>query len=57
MHFKLVILLAFCALLSTAQEPEIIDFTYTQLLEEANYIGRPKDTILIAPDTKQLEKY
>lgn len=57
MHFKSILLLALLITLTLAQQPEIIDFTYTRLLEEANYGGGPKDKIDIQPDTQQLEKY
>ena len=54
MRFKSILILAVVLTLISAQEPEIIDFTYTRLLEEANYVGGPKDKIHIEPDTKQL---
>jgi hypothetical protein len=57
MHFKSIICLVFCCTLMLTQDPEIIDFTYTRLLEEANYSGGPKDKIDIEPDSKQLEQY
>ena len=53
MHFKLIVCLTLCAVLSLTQEPEIIDFTYTRLLEEANYAVGTKDLIKIEPDVKQ----
>ena len=49
-----IIYLALLLSIAIQQEPEIIDFTYTRLLEEANYSGGPKDKITIEPDTKQL---
>ena len=54
MRFKSILLIALILTLTAVQEPEIIDFTYTRLLEEANYSGGPKDKIHIEPDTKQL---
>ena len=57
MHFKSILLLALLSALIVSQQPEIIDFTYTRLLEEANYGGGPKDKIDIQPDTEQLQKY
>ena len=57
MFFKLIFLVLTLALLASSQEPSIIDFTFTQLLEEANITGGPQDQIIIEPDTRQLEKY
>ena len=50
MHFKLIVCLALSLSLALTQEPEIIDFTYTRLLEEANYAVGTKDQIKIEPD-------
>lgn len=57
MHFKFCFALLPLIFLVLSKEPEIIDFTYTQLLEEASYTGDYKDKITIHPDTQQLEKY
>lgn len=57
MHFKLIVCLALSLSLVLTQEPEIIDFTYTRLLEEANYAVGTKDQIKIEPDVKQHESY
>lgn len=57
MRFNSIICLVFCCALIATQDPEIIDFTYTRLLEEGSYIGGPKDKIDIEPDSKQLEEY
>lgn len=54
MRLAPIIFLALLLTLAQQQEPEIIDFTYTRLLEEANYVAGPKDKITIEPDTKQL---
>jgi len=54
MRFISIICLALLLTTAIQQEPEIIDFTYTRLLEEANYSVGPKDKITIEPDTKQL---
>ena len=57
MHFKLVFLLTLLCNLASSQQPEIIDFTYTQLLEEGNFTGSAIEPIAIAPDSRQFEKY
>ena len=56
MYFK-VWLLVVLTILATAQEEEFIDFTYTQLLEEASYTSKPKEKIVIHPDTQQFWQY
>ncbi len=56
MHIQYLLLLLTAALLATSQEPEFIDFTYTQLLEETHYTVGPKEKIIIEPDTQHLEK-
>jgi hypothetical protein len=57
MHLKWLVCLVLLVVVGNSQEPEIIDFTYTQLLQEATYSIRPRDEIVITPDTQQLEKY
>lgn len=55
----LILLLVYALTLQLAhpRQPQIIDFTYTQLLEETNYAGSYHEKIKITPDTQHLEEY
>lgn len=51
----LVLLLA--VWVAGAQEPQIIDFTYTHVLQEGTASSDLAEKIVIFPDSKQIEKY
>jgi hypothetical protein len=56
MHFKVWLLVAIVTL-GVAQEEEFIDFTYTQLLEQASYTSGPREKIIIHPSIQHLQQY
>lgn len=57
MGLPLLLIFALTFGIVQAGQPQIIDFTYTQLLEETSYAGSYHEKINISPDTHQLEEY
>jgi hypothetical protein len=57
MSLPLLLIFALTFQLTHPRQPQIIDFTYTQLLEESNYAGSYNEKIKITPDTQHLEEY
>jgi hypothetical protein len=54
MQAKTMLAIFVVLLLARAQEPEIIDFTYTHVLQEGGASSDLTDQIIIFPDTKQI---
>jgi hypothetical protein len=57
MKIKVFFVLLAIALLAHAQEPEIIDFTYTHMLQEGGGSSDLANNIVISPDSKKIEKH
>lgn len=57
MRIKAVFVLLLAAVVTGAQEPQIIDFTYTHVLQEGAASSDLAEKIIIFPDNKQIEKY
>lgn len=54
---QVVLVLVLAVSAAAAQEPQIIDFTYTHVLQEGAAASDLAEKIIIFPDTKQIEKY
>lgn len=56
MKIKLFLAVLAVALLIRADEPEIIDFTYTHVLQEGGTTSELANNIVLSPDSKKIEK-
>lgn len=54
---RAVLVLVLAVWAAVAQDPQIIDFTYTHVLQEGAASSDLAEKIIIFPDTKQIEKY
>lgn len=57
MQKRAVLVLVVAVWAVVAQDPQIIDFTYTHVLQEGAASSDLAEKIIIFPDTKQIEKY
>jgi hypothetical protein len=57
MKIKLVLVVLAVAFLVCTQEPEIIDFTYTHVLQEGGATSDLANNIVLSPDSKKIEKH
>jgi hypothetical protein len=57
MKIKLFLALMAIIIFANAEDAEIIDFTYTHVLQEGGASSDLTDQIIIFPDTKQVEKH